>query len=263
MRRKKSFLICAFLGAILVPFLPLLLWSISDSWRYPALIPARFGLRAWRYLWADPGGQFAGGLLSSLSLATLTAAISLFLGIPAGRALGLYHFSGKNLTVVILALPLIVPPFAVSMGIHRWFLHLQLTETFWGVLLIHATFSLPYAIFVLWGTFSDYNPEFEDQARSLGASSSSVFFHVTLPMILPGAVVAMLFAFLVSWAQYLGTLIIGGGRVLTLPLLLFSLMDSGDRPVAAAVSLVFTLPALIALFISAHNLGKTGMQGWR
>ena len=61
-------------------------------------------------------------------------------------------------------------------------------------------------------------------------------------MVLPGVIAAGLFAFLLSWSQYLSTLIIGGGRVTTLPLLLFALVGSGDRPVAAAVSLVVVLP---------------------
>ncbi len=82
-------------------------------------------------------------------------------------------------------------------------------------------------------------------------------------MILPGIIVAALFSFLLSWSQYLSTLIIGGGKMLTLPILLFSLMGSGDRPVASAVSLVFILPAFLALMSSAHYLGRTGLKGIR
>jgi putative spermidine/putrescine transport system permease protein len=82
-----------------------------------------------------------------------------------------------------------------------------------------------------------------------------------LPMVLPGIVVAGLFSFLLSWAQYLSTLIIGGGRLMTLPVILFSLMGSGDRPVAAAVSLVFVLPAFVVLLFSARYLGRHGLEG--
>jgi putative spermidine/putrescine transport system permease protein len=115
----------------------------------------------------------------------------------------------------------------------------------------------------MWGVFSNYNPEFEDQARSLGASGTRVVWKVMLPMIWPGVVVAGLFSFLLSWAQYLSTLIIGGGRLLTLPILLFSLMGSGDRPVAAAVSLVFVAPAFLVLLLSARYLGRHGLAGVR
>jgi len=190
-------------------------------------------------------------------------AFSLLFGIPAGRALGLHQFPGKKLCVMILLLPIVVPPLSTSMGLHLWFLQLGLTETIAGVVLIHLTFCLPYTIFVLWGVFGDYNPDFEAQSRSLGASRLQTIKNVTIPMILPGVAVAALFSFLLSWSQYLCTLIIGGGKILTLPMLLFSLMDGGDRPVASAVSLVFILPVVGVLLASAHYLGKRSLTGMR
>jgi putative spermidine/putrescine transport system permease protein len=149
------------------------------------------------------------------------------------------------------------------MGLHLWFIKLGLAETFAGVVLVHLTFALPYAVFVMWGVFSNYNTDYEDQARSLGASSAGVVWRVMLPLTFSGIVVAGLFAFLLSWSQYLSTLIIGGGKVATLPIMLFALMGSGDRPVAAAVSLVFVAPALIALLFSARYLGRRSMKGVR
>ncbi|MEE4313351.1 MAG: ABC transporter permease subunit [Desulfofustis sp.] len=246
-----------------MPFVPLLLWSFSERWFFPDLWPQEFGLRAWGYVFTTAGSQIIGGLATSFLLALTTAVISLLVGIPAGRALGLYDFPGKRLVALVLVLPVIVPPLAVAMGLHFWFIRLGLAETFAGVVLIHLTFCVPYAIFVLWGVFSDYNPEIEEQARTLGASAGRVVWSVMLPMILPGVTVAALFSFLLSWSQYLSTLIIGGGKLLTLPILLFALMDSGDRPVAAAVSLVFVVPAFVALVASARSIGRRGLQGVR
>jgi putative spermidine/putrescine transport system permease protein len=260
--RGKSVLFCV-LMAVALPFFPLLLWSIADSWFYPALFPQRFGTRAWTYVFSTAGSQILDGLLTSFTLAITTTSISLLLGIPAGRALGLYDFPGKKLTMLFLTLPIIVPPLSVSMGIHLWFIRMGLAETFGGVVLIHLTFCLPYTIFVIMGVFSDYDPDFEAQARSLGAGWLTVIWRVMLPVILPGIVVAALFSFLLSWSQYLSSLIIGGGKMLTLPILLFSLIGSGDRPVASAVSLVFILPTFLALLGSAHYLGRTGLKGIR
>ncbi|MFZ7124598.1 MAG: ABC transporter permease [Desulfobacterales bacterium] len=248
---------------VAVPFIPLLLWSISERWFFPEPWPRQWGLRAWGYVAGTAGGQITAGLLESFSLAAVTSAVSLAAGIPAGRALGLYEFPGKDLASVLITLPVIVPPLSVAMGLHLWFIRLGLAETFVGVVLVHLTFCLPYSVFVMWGVFSNYNPEFEDQARSLGASGTRVVWKVMLPMIWPGVVVAGLFSFLLSWAQYLSTLIIGGGRLLTLPILLFSLMGSGDRPVAAAVSLVFVAPAFLVLLLSARYLGRHGLAGVR
>jgi putative spermidine/putrescine transport system permease protein len=260
--RRKAILLCVFVSTAL-PFSPLLLWSVSEKWFYPALFPQIFGTRAWSYVFTTAGGQILDGLFTSFNLALVTTIISLLLGIPAGRALGLYNFPGKKITMLFLTLPIIVPPLSVSMGLHLWFIKLELAETFIGVVLVHLTFCLPYTIFVIRGVFTDYNPDFEGQARSLGASPVRIIFGVIIPMILPGIIIAALFSFLLSWSQYLSTLIIGGGKMLTLPILLFSLMGSGDRPVASAVSLIFILPAFLALMSSAHYLGRTGLKGIR
>lgn len=253
----------AALIAVLLPFLPLLLWSFSSRWFYPELLPSQFGMRAWSYVFGTAGNQILDGLYHSTTIALTTTLISLLVGLPAGRALGLYDFPGKRFIALLLVLPVVVPPLSVAMGIHLWFIRLGLAETYAGVVLVHLTFCLPYATFVMWGIFSDYSTEFEQQARSLGANRWQVILTVMLPMILPGIWTAALFSFLLSWSQYLSSLIIGGGRMLTLPILLFSLMDSGDRPVAAAVSLVFIAPALVALLTSARYLGRQGLTGVR
>lgn len=246
-----------------LPFGALAVWSFSERWFFPGLWPQAWGLRAWRYITETAGVQVMTAAGHSLAVAALAAAIAVLVAVPAGRALGLYDFRGKDLVSVLLTLPIIVPPLCVAMGLHLWFIRLGLAETYAGVVAVHLTFCLPYAIFVLWGVFSNYNPDFEDQARSLGASRLRVTLRVMLPMILPGIIVAALFAFLLSWSQYLSTLIIGGGRLTTLPILLFALMGSGDRPVAAAVSLVFVAPALVALLFSARYLGARSLVGVR
>jgi putative spermidine/putrescine transport system permease protein len=260
---KRNMAAAAVIVAVLLPFLALIMWSFSARWFFPDLWPAQWGLRAWRYVFGTAGSQIISGLTQSMRVALATAVISVVIGVPAGRALGLYSFRGKDMISVILTLPVIVPPLCVAMGLHLWFIKLGLAETFWGVVLVHLTFCLPYSIFVMWGVFSNYNPDFEDQARSLGATSWKLITRVMLPLTLPGIMVAGLFSFLLSWSQYLSTLIIGGGRVTTLPILLFALMGSGDRPVAAAVSIVFVAPAFIALLISAGYLGKSSMAGVR
>ncbi len=264
MSRPKTVLVAlTVLAAVGLPFATLVIWSLADRWFFPGLWPQAWGLRAWSYVVTTAGGQVITALWQSVAVAFVTAVVAVLVALPAARALGLYSFRGKDAISVLLTLPIIVPPLSVAMGLHLWFIRLDLAESFIGVVAVHLTFCLPYAVFVLWGVFSNYNPDFESQARSLGASRWRVWLRVMLPMILPGVIVAGLFAFLLSWSQYLSTLIIGGGRLITLPVLLFALMGSGDRPVAAAVSIVFVLPALVALLFSARHLGGKSLAGVR
>jgi putative spermidine/putrescine transport system permease protein len=260
---KRNFTFAALIISVLFPFTVLIIWSFSARWFYPQMWPEQWGLRAWHYIFGTAGTQIMAGLIQSMLVALATAAISVVIGVPAGRALGLYDFKAKDSISVMLMLPVIVPPLCVAMGLHLWFIKLGLAETFIGVVLVHLTFCLPYSVFVMWGVFSNYNPDYENQARTLGANSWKIITRVMLPLTLPGIMVAGLFSFLLSWSQYLSTLIIGGGRITTLPILLFALMGSGDRPVAAAVSMVFVAPAFLALLFSARYLGGKSIAGVR
>ncbi|CAB1060973.1 hypothetical protein D1BOALGB6SA_5744 [Olavius sp. associated proteobacterium Delta 1] len=260
---NRNITFAALITSVLLPFTVLIIWSFSSRWFYPQLWPEHWGLRAWQYVFGTAGSQIISGLIQSILVALATAAVSVVIGVPAGRALGLYNFRAKDTISVMLMLPVIVPPLCVAMGLHLWFIKLGLAETFIGVVLVHLTFCLPYSVFVMWGVFSNYNPDYENQARSLGANSWKIITRVMLPLTLPGIMVAGLFSFLLSWSQYLSTLIIGGGRITTLPILLFALMGSGDRPVAAAVSMVFVAPAFLALLFSARYLGGKSIAGVR
>ena len=79
------------------------------------------------------------------------------------------------------------------------------------------------------------------------------FRHVTLPAVFPGLVVAMMFAFLIAWSEYIMTLLIGGGVVRTLPLVLFSFATS-DLSVASALCVLFVIPAVAILVVSSRFL---------
>jgi putative spermidine/putrescine transport system permease protein len=148
------------------------------------------------------------------------------------------------------------------MGIHVAFLRYGLADTMTGVILAHLIPVLPYMALIFSGVFTNYNLDYEQQARTLGARPLQILRHVMLPAIRPGLIVAGLFAFIISWSQYLLTLLIGGGRVITLPVLLFAFANSGDNAITAALSLVFIAPALLLFLFSARYLsGRNAAVG--
>jgi putative spermidine/putrescine transport system permease protein len=83
------------------------------------------------------------------------------------------------------------------------------------VVFVHLIPAAPYAVLILAGAFANYDADYEAQARTLGAGPLRVLWYVTLPALAPSLVVAGLFAFLISWSQYVLTLLIGGGQVLS------------------------------------------------
>jgi putative spermidine/putrescine transport system permease protein len=247
---------------LLLPLLPLVIWAFSQRWLYPAVLPTEWGLRAWRYILA-PNTRALEALGNSLAVALLVTVLALLIALPAGRALGLARFRGKTAVEFLILAPTVVPAFAAAMGIQVLFIRYGLADTLAGVALVHLIPVAPYAVLILAGIFANYNVDYEHQARVLGAGPWRIFWRVTAPLILPGIVVAALFAFLISWSQYLLTLLIGGGQVLTLPVLLLAFANSGDYAITAALSLVFMAPAVLALLLSARYLagGQTALRG--
>ncbi len=252
-RGARTAVIAIWVLLVVLPLMPLFVWSAAFAWRWPALLPSEWGWRAWRYV-VSPTTGVRGGLTGSVGIALLTTAAALALGAPAGIVLGRATFRGKRAVELLLLAPFIVPGLVVTMGIQILFIRLGLTDTVRGVVLAHIMPALPYVVVSVAGVAANIGTQAEEQARTLGASPWRAFWHVTVPMLRPGLAVGGLFAFLVSWSQYTTTLIIGGGKVQTLPLLVYTFTRSGDNPVAAALAIVFVAPAIVALVIAARSL---------
>ena len=250
LRRMAAIVLISWL---VLPLVPLAIWSFARGWTFPNLLPQNWTLQPWAFALSPQSGVLHSlGLTTGIALAA--TALSVLLGVPAGRALGQYKFRGKTLIELIILAPIIMPGIAVAMGLQSVFIGLHLNNTVTGVVLVHLIPTLPYMVLVMSGIIAAYDPQVEDQARSLGASPGQVFRHITLPAILPGIIVGAMFTFLVSWSQYILTLVIGGGRVQTLPLLLFQFATSGRNDITGAIGMIYILPGVLILILTARHL---------
>ena len=237
---------------LLLPFVALLPWAFSKSWYFPDLIPDQFSLRGWRSVLA-PRSRLVEGFINSAVIAGVVAIIAMAIGLLAGRALGLYKFRGKRAVELLLLAPVIFPTIAVAMGIQITFIRLGLANTLPGVILVHLVPTIPYVSLVMGGVFANYDVQYEHQARVLGAGPFRTLFRVTIPIVRPGLIVAGLFAFILSWSEFLLTQLIGGGSIITLPILLFTFVRS-DIQMAATLAIIYLLPAIGVLGLTARYM---------
>jgi len=249
--------------ALVLPFVAFVLNAISAEWFFPQLWPQTWSLDAWRRIFAAHS-RVPEAILNSTVIAIGVTLTSIAIGLPAARALGMYSFRGKRIVEFLVLAPIIVPPLTVGMGLTVNFIRVGLAGTIYGVALVHLVPVLPYVVLTLAGVFANYDVEFEEQARTLGAGPVAVFRHITMPAIFPGIVVAGLFSFLISWSQYILTFLIGGGRIITMPVLLFSSIPGGDNANIAVQSLLFVGPSMLILLLTSRFLsGQAGaVQGF-
>ncbi len=244
--------IAGLLAFLVAPMVPLFIWSISFRWFYPDILPSEYSSRAWEAV-ISPTNNVIGATWQTTLIALLVTVLSVLFGVPAGRALGLHNFRGKRIVEIMILAPIIVPGLAVVLGIDTMFIRYGLSGNIIGVSLVHLVPTLPYMTLVMSGVYANYDVDYELQARSLGAGRWATQRYVTLPAVFPGVVVGALFTFLISWSQYVLTLLIGDGQVETLPILLFNFARS-EPAIAGALSVVFIVPGILVLLLSSKYL---------
>ncbi|GBD84042.1 putative 2-aminoethylphosphonate transport system permease protein PhnV [bacterium BMS3Abin02] len=254
-RWARRIAVTSIVVVIVVPMGALIIWSFAFRWNFPNLLPTEWGMRAWAYVATD-SSRVLEGFWNSIKIAVLVTFMAIVVGLPASRALGQHEFRGKSLVEWLLLMPIIVPALVATMGIYQIFIRLRLVGTLFGVALVHLIPAIPYFVLVMASVFANYGTALEDTARTLGANKIRVFRHVTLPAISSGLLVASMFTFLISWSQYVTTLLIGGGTFITLPLVLFPFLSGGNHSTAAAISLVFVAPAIVVLVMTSRQLSR-------
>lgn len=233
---------------IALPVVPLGLWSVAGQWRAPNVFPATFSAEGLRALWAE--GTLAAGA-ASLALGASVAMTATPLGALA--ALGLRRLRpavARPIEIILLA-PLAIPPFALVMGANVVLLSARV-PTFPSVVLVLTVTALPYTVFMFRAALATYDDRFEEVARTLGAPIRQVVTQVRIPLLARATARAAFLAFLVGWGDYITTVLVGGGQVVTLPLLLGSAASAtGNEQLTAALSLAMIGPPLLLLALLA------------
>lgn len=230
-----------------LPLVSLVVLACSAQWPFPCLLPAVITTDHIFRILLSP--RLSEAVTTSVALAVCTTAVTLLLVFPAAKAAGLYNFPGKEALKLMALLPVMVPAATVTMGLHYVMIRAGLAGTMLGVVVVHTVFAIPYAFRILMHVFELMGERHEEQAAMLGAGPLLVFSAITLPLVMPGMVAAATMSFIISFSQYITTFMIGGGRLLTVPLLLVPHVQGGELHVAAVYSLVFIFTALAALIL--------------
>jgi multiple sugar transport system permease protein len=217
--------ICMAIIAIMIaPLLLTVLASFKSTIEQAALPPTYFthaiSLDSYAQLWSYQDGlpQY---LFNSAATAGLTILLSLVLTIPAGYALARFPIPGKEVFFVFLLLALIIPYQALITPIFFMFASLKLTNTLFGLAIVHTAIHVPFSVYIMRNSFESVPKELEEAAVIDGCSSWQALLRIYLPAIRPAIVTVSLFAFVTSWNEFLAALVImNRGVTFTLPLVL-------------------------------------------
>jgi len=226
--RRRGYLIgavCVVLCTVmLLPLIASLLASVKPTAEAaatpPTYLPDAVSLDSYQRLWNYQQG-LPTYLFNSFGTALLTIAFTLLLTVPAAYALARFPVPAKELVFVVLLLALIVPYQALLTPMFLTFAKVGLTNSLTGLAIVHTAIQLPFSVYVLRNSFAAVPRELEEAAIVDGANSYQTLRKVFLPGAFPAVVTVALFAFIMSWNEFLGALVMmSNGSKFTLPLVL-------------------------------------------
>lgn len=243
--------------ASLTILLPIL-WTIRTSFatRDLAYKPGVFRfaptLINYRKIFVDQ--KFQHNLWNSLWIGMATAAVCLVVGSLAAYSIARFQTGGQSLSLTILGTQMLPP---VTLVIPLYLLIRQkfdvaghqfsMIDKGWTLVLVYLSFNLPFVVWILIGFFKSIPIEMEEAARVDGATQFQAFWQVVLPVSLPGLLAAGVFAFVLSWNEFLFALILTGRESRTMPVALASLMTSQGNQVGAICAATVAMMAPIIL----------------
>ena len=250
------------LFCIFLPMAVVMLWSVTERWPWPLLLPESLSVRTVKELFFG-SAKLPEILFSSISLALIVAVLGTVIGIMTARATELYSFRGEKMVHLGSFLPLLVPGTVFAMGIQITLIRMGLSDTLTGVVIVHLIAAVPYCITIMTDVTRAVGDRLEQQAMVLGAGPFRAFLQVSLPALLPGILSSMSMGFILSYSQYFTTLMVGGGRVKTIALVLVPYIQSGDRALSSVYSVAFVGSALLVFFLFEtliHYAQKRGVS---
>jgi multiple sugar transport system permease protein len=261
-RWAKGWLVAAICLAVITLMLMPLVMSFLASFRPlaetsavpPTYLPSSFSTENYQKVANYQQGIWT-YVRNSTVVAGMTILLCLALSVPAGFALARFPVPGKEIWFVLILASMMVPYQALLVPLYLMFAKLGLTANHFGLAILHTILQLPFSVYLMRNSFEAVPKELEEAARVDGASTAFQLRRVFIPLALPGMVTVALFAFITSWNEFIGALILMNTEsAFTVPIMLtgvvsgdFGSVDWGALQASVVVSMLPCLLVYLAL----------------
>jgi arabinogalactan oligomer / maltooligosaccharide transport system permease protein len=223
--------------------------------------PAHLSLRSFSELLAstDAAGHllFVRQLANSLAVAGLTTLVGLAVSMTAAYAMSRFAFPGRKLGLTALLATQMFPATMMSVPLYAILNHLHLLNSLSGLVLVYATTSVPFCVWMLKGYFDTIPRDLEEAALLDGASPGQIFRKVVLPLARPAIAVTALFSFMTAWNEFiLAATFLDDATRFTLPVALQRFVGEYQTEWGrfAAGALIVSAPVMAVFFALQRHL---------
>ena len=196
-----------------------------DNYRYifTGEIPSSYEVSgAMRGMISDAARQVPDSMVNSTVVALGVMAVNILFGAPAAYAFARMRFRGKTASFMVIVLSRLVPAVALATPFYLLIQALGLLGTKLALVLVHSVLTLPFTVLILSVFFRRIPEDIEDAAIVDGCNRFQVFYRIVLPLSLPSLFATGLFAFMLSYAEFLFALVLSG--------------DAANRPLSVVMA---------------------------
>lgn len=266
--RGKPAVIILTVGLLLVMFFPFfvmittMLRSSQEVYvSPPRWIPHAVTLKNFVIVWTQY--LLAGYFKSSTIIAVGATALNLLLSIPAAYAIARLRFKGRQLALYLFLVVQMFSPVVVVISLFKTFSKLGLLDSYLGLIVINAVFSMAFSIWLLSGYFKSIPIEIEEAAFIDGATRRQTVLRIILPIAAPGLVTTSIYTFIAAWNEFLFALSFIQTQTkmpLTLGLYRFVGRWSSQWELLTTAAFLAIIPVLVLFYVIQQRL-VAGLSG--
>jgi len=267
--RFRNTMLVLGLGFLYIPILSMVVFSFNNSRLVTVWDAANSPTLKWYAALLD-NAQILGAGRLSIEIAAATATGAVVLGTLAGLALARFGpFRGRAFLSAMTTAPLVMPEVITGLSILLLFVALEQAigwpdgRGFLTITLAHITFCLAYVTVVVQSRLAGFDDSLEEAALDLGARPATVFWRITLPLILPAIVSGWLLAFTLSWDDVVISQFVAGPSASTLPMVVFSKVRLGVSPDINALASLMVLIVAVCVVCSTLWMRRRERQRQR
>ena len=230
------------------PIIVLIVFSFEEG-TFSTIPWSGFTLKWYSQLTSD--ARLISAAMNSLYVGIIVTAVATVLGTLGAVTLVRYQFKLKSIYRVLIIAPMTVPGLILGVALLNWFKYLGFSTSLKTVMIGQLVFVTPFVLITVTSRLRGFDPSLEEAARDLGASKWQTYRRVTLPILMPGIVSGALFAFTLSFDDFLIAFFTSGVQN-TLPIYIWSKIQHGTSPVINAISTIVLLFSISLVLLSYY-----------
>jgi multiple sugar transport system permease protein len=223
----------------------------------PTYLPTEWHPENFLTMWSTPETPLPFNMVSTIVISVCATLLVLLVAMPAAYYTARNRFPGKLVFLLLVLVTQMLQPTVLAAGLFREFLSLGINDTWLAMILVNGAFNLSFAVWIMHSFFAGVPKEVEEAAALDGASRLQTLRTVTLPLVWPGIVTAIIFTFVACWNEFAASLVIlttAENQPLSVALTKFVGQYSTSWQYVFGVSIVGIVPVVVLFALIERRL---------